>query len=104
MARVQVFLCEVVHRVHGLCGCEERRAGAVAKEAQVAVVCHDQDWGIPGCLGGGGCAGADIVYGADVAAVEAEAGAGVEHLAVVGVGGEVGEWVGEGEGGVVVGD
>lgn len=45
------------------------------------------DGRIPCDLAGGVAAGADIVYGADVAAVEAEAGAVLEHVTVGRVGG-----------------
>lgn len=37
------------------------------------------DGGVPGDLGGGRGAGADVVDGADVAAGESEARAGAEH-------------------------
>ena len=42
---------------------------------------------VPGDLGGRGCAGPYVVDGADVAAVEAKAGTGAEHLRVCRVGG-----------------
>lgn len=83
----QVGFGEVVHDVDGLGGGEQRGAGAVAEEAQVAVVGHDVDGGVPGDLGGGRRAGADVVDGADVAAIEAEARAGAEHGFVGWVGG-----------------
>ncbi len=83
----QVGFGEVVHDVDGLSGGEQRGAGAVAEEAQVAVVGHDVDGGVPGDLGGGRGAGADVVDGADVAAIEAEARAGAEHGFVGWVGG-----------------
>lgn len=54
------------------------------------------DGGVPGGLGGGRGARADVVDGADVAAVEADARAGAEHGFVGGVGGGQGEgWRGE---------
>lgn len=42
---------------------------------------------IPGVLAGGVAAGTDVIHGADVAAVEAEAGPVLEHVAVGGIGG-----------------
>ena len=42
---------------------------------------------VPADLAGGVTTGPDVIYGADVAAVEAEAGAGLEHVAVSGIGG-----------------
>lgn len=90
MALVHMFFGEVVDHVYGFGGCEQGDAGAIAEEAEVAVVGYDVNGGVPGDLGGGGGAGADVVHCADVATVEAEARAGVEH---VGVG-----WVGWGEG------
>lgn len=87
VARVKVFGREVVDDVGGLGGGEERGAAAVAEEAEVAVVGYDQDGGVPGCLRRGGRARANVVHRADVAAVETEAGAGLEHLPVGGVGG-----------------
>jgi len=70
---------EVVDDVGGLGGGEEAKGGAVAEEAQVAVVGDDVDGGVPRDLGGRRGAGADVVDGADVAAVEADARAGAEH-------------------------
>lgn len=45
------------------------------------------DGGVPGDACGGGLARAGVVYGADVAAVEADAGAALEEGAVGWVGG-----------------
>lgn len=50
--------------------------------------------GVPGCLAGGIATWADVVHGADVAAVESEAGARVEHVFVGWVGFGGGEWIG----------
>ncbi len=90
--------------VAGLGCCEQGCAGAVAEEAEVAVVCDDVDGRVPGRLGGGIAARTYVVYGADVAAVEAEAGSDLEHAFVAGVSVREGEglesgrrWV-EGEG------
>ena len=44
------------------------------------------DGGVPGDLAGGDAAGAYVVDGADVAAVEAEAGAEMEHAFIGRVG------------------
>lgn len=66
-------------------GGEERGAAAVAEEAQVPVVGHDVDGSVPGDLAGCAAAGADVVDGADVAAVEADAGPELEHAFVGGV-------------------
>lgn len=83
---VQVLLCEMVHHVRWFCGGEEAGAGAVAEEAEVAVVCYDVDWrGVGGRAGRGGGARAVVVDGADVAAVEADSGAYAEHALVGGV-------------------
>lgn len=79
---VQVLLQQVVHDVDGFGGCEEGDAGAVAEEAEVAVVRDDVHGGVPGDGGGGGGAGPDVVDGADVDAAEAEAGAVLEHVDV----------------------
>lgn len=38
--------------------------------------------GVPGYVGGGGCSGSGVIDSTDVAAVEADAGAVVEHLFV----------------------
>lgn len=93
---VQVLRQQVGHDVDGFGGGEEGDAGAVAEEAEVAVVGDDVHGGVPGDGGGGGGAGPDVVDGADVDAAEAEAGAVLEHVDVSGVfGGE-----GEGEGGM----
>lgn len=75
-----------MHHVCGFGSGEEGGATAVAEEAEVAVVGYDVDGGVPGDLAGGAGAGADVVYRADVAAVEAEAGAQLEHAFVGGVG------------------
>ena len=56
------------------------------------------DGGVPGDLAGGAAAGADVVDGADVAAVEAEAGAEMEHAFVGWVGFREGEGGGRGGG------
>lgn len=87
MASVHVFLGEVVHHVCGLAGREQGCASSITEEPQVAVVGHDVDGGVPRDLAGGVAAGTDVVYRADVAAVEAEAGAVLEHVAIVRVGG-----------------
>lgn len=63
-------------------GGEEGGATAVAEEAEVAVVRYDVDGGVPGDLAGGVAAGADVVDGADVATVETDAGAEMEHAFV----------------------
>ena len=89
-AVVHVFSGEVVDHVDGYDGGEQGDAGAVAEEAQIAVVGYDMHGGIPGDLGGGRGAGADIIDFADVAAVKAEAGADVEHVRVGWV--DLGEW------------
>lgn len=89
----------MVDDIDGLGGGEERDAGAVAEEAQVAVVGYYVDGGVPGDGGGGGGAGADVVDGADVDAGETEAGAVVEHAEVGGVLGREGEGEGYGGGG-----
>ena len=86
---------EVGDYVLGFRGREEGDAGAVAVEAEVAVVGHYVDRGVPGYLGWGGGAGADVVDCADVDAGEAEAGALVEHGFVRRVGVCEGEmWLG----------
>ena len=54
--------------------------GAVAEEAEVAVVGHDVDGAVPGDVVGVGDAGADVVDGGDVAAVEADSGPVAPHL------------------------
>lgn len=65
----------------GLGGGEQADGGAVAEEAQVAVVGDDVDGGAaPGGLVGGCLARPDVVDGADVAAVEADAGPRPEHV------------------------
>lgn len=80
---------EMVHDVgRGRCG-EEADGGAVAEEAQVAVVGDDEvrvsaPDGLVCRL-----AGTDIVDGADVAAVEAYARAGAEHVLPRGVNGRI---------------
>lgn len=79
---VQVLLQQVVHDVDWFGGGEEGDAGAVAEEAEVAVVRDDVHGGVPGDGGGGGGAGPDVVDGADVDAAEAEAGAVLEHVDV----------------------
>ena len=76
----------MVDYVCWLGGGEEGGAAAVAEETEVAVVGYDVDGSVPGDLGGGAAAGADVVDGADVAAVEAEARAELEHAFVGGVG------------------
>ena len=73
--------------VRGLDRGEEGEAGAVAVEAQVAVVGDDVHGRVPGDLGGRAGAGTGVVDGADVGAATAEAGAGVVHCSVGGVGG-----------------
>lgn len=91
VVNVQILLGEMMHHVRWLCGGEEADAGAVAEEAEVAVVGYDVDWGgVGGGAGRGGGAGPVVVDGADVAAVEADAGAGAEHGFVGGV-----EWAEE---------
>lgn len=61
------------HRA-GLPCSQQAYGGAVAEEAQVAVVGDDVDGAAsPGGLVGGRLAHADVVDGADVAAVEADA-------------------------------
>ena len=79
MVRVHVFFREMVNHVSGLSGREEGGASAVTEEAEVAVVSYDVDGGAPGDLGDGVATWADVIYCADVAAVEAEAGARLEH-------------------------
>lgn len=79
---VQVLLQQMMHYIDGLGGGEEGDAGAVAEEAEVAVICDDVHGGIPGDGGGGGGPGADVVDRADVDTAEAEAGAVVEHVDV----------------------
>ena len=78
---------EMVDHVHGLRGGEEAYARAIAEEAEVTVVRHHVDWGVPCCLHRRGGARADIVHGGDIASVEAQAGAEAEHDSVGGVGG-----------------
>ena len=51
------------------------------------------NWGVPGDLGWRGGAGPDVVDGADVAAVKAEARTCPEHVSVGGVGGCEREWI-----------
>ena len=75
-----------MHYVCWFGGGEEGGAAAVAEEAEVAVVGYDVDGGVPGDLAAGAAAGADVVDCADIAAVEAEAGAELEHAFVGGVG------------------
>ncbi|KAJ6442638.1 LOW QUALITY PROTEIN: hypothetical protein O9K51_03813 [Purpureocillium lavendulum] len=73
---------DVARRVRG----EQADAGAVAEEAQVAVVGDDVDGrAAPGGLVGGHLALADVVDGADVAAVEADTRARAEEVAPRGV-------------------
>ena len=91
MVVVQIFFCEIVDYVCWFGGGEEGGATTVAEEAEVAVVGYDVDGGVPGDLAGGAGARADVVDGADVTAVEAEAGAEVEHAFVGWVGGREGE-------------
>lgn len=79
---VHVLDEEVGDDVRGFAGREQADAGAVAQEAEVAVVCHDVDGRVPGDGGGRGLAGACVVDGANVAAVEADAGAALEEGAV----------------------
>lgn len=89
---MQVLLREVVHYVRWLRSREEADAGTVAEEAKVAIVCYDVHWrGVCGVAGCGGGAGAVIVDGADVAAVEADAGAVTKHGFVGRVGGVQGD-------------
>lgn len=97
---------QVVDDVGGLDGREQADGGAVAEEAQVPVVGDDVHGAGPGYLGDGGLARADVVVGADVAAVEADAGPEAEHLlpgggveAVEEGGGEARDWV-RGKGGM----
>lgn len=68
-----------MHDIQGFRRSQQTDAGAVPKEAQVAVVRDDQDGTVPCRLGCGGGAGPDVVHCADVAAGETEAGAGSVH-------------------------
>jgi hypothetical protein len=70
---------EMVDYVYGLVGGEEGDDSAIAEKAQVAVIGYDVNGTVPGYLGRGGLAGADVVVGADVAAVETYSGAETEH-------------------------
>lgn len=82
MVGMHVLFGEVMYYVDGFGGCEKGGAGAVAEAAEVAVVGDDMDGGVPGGLAGCIASGPDVVDGADVAAVETEAGPGVEHVFV----------------------
>lgn len=79
VGRAHVFLAEVVDDVDGFGGCEQRGAGAVAEEAQVAVVGDDVHGRVPGYLRGGRGSWSHVVHRADVAAVEAQARSRAEH-------------------------
>ena len=98
MVGVHVFFCEVVDYLSWFCCGEKRGAGTVAEEAQIAVVCHDMDRCVECNLAGGVATGANVVHGADVAAIEAEAGPQVKHAFVGWVGICEGEWVRFGNG------
>lgn len=76
----QQLFGEVRHDVDGLGRREEADDGAVAEEAQVAVIGHDVHGAVPRHLRGRGLAGPDVVVGADVAAVKADARSAPEHL------------------------
>ena len=80
--RVHVFFGEVMDHVCGLGGSEERCAGAVTEEAEVAIVGDNVDWRVPSDLAGGSASRTNVVDGADVAAVEPEAMPVVEHVLV----------------------
>lgn len=87
MVLVHVFDVEVGDDVGGFGGGEQRDAGSVAEEAEVAVVGYDVDGGVPGDACGGGGTGAGVVDGGDIAAVESDAWATAEERAVGGVDG-----------------
>lgn len=70
---------EVVHHVGGLGHRQEGDAGAVAEEAEVAVVGHDVHGAVPGRGVRRRLAGAHVVHRGDVAAAEADAGPEAEH-------------------------
>lgn len=80
-----VFGLDVVNDFDGFGSGEERDACAVAKEAEVAVVCHDVDGCVPGYLRHAGSAWAGVIDRADVAAAESDAGACSEHSSVGGI-------------------
>jgi len=84
---VHVFGVEVWHDVCRFGSGEQRNTCAIAQEADVAVVRYDVDGGVPGYASRGRLACARVVYGADVAAVEADAGAALEEGAEGWVGG-----------------
>ena len=91
---VQEILGQVMHHLRRSIRAEQADGRAVAEEAQVAIVRHDMDRRATPCgLVGGGLAWPGIVYGTDVAAVEADAGSVAEHVAPgwVGWGGSEGE-------------
>ena len=79
---MHVFFCEVVYHFAWFGRCEKGGAGAVTKEAEVTVVCYDVNGRVEGYLAGCVTAGPDVVYGADIATVEAKAGADMEHVFV----------------------
>ena len=87
MASVHVFLGQMVHDFCGLGGREQGCAPPIAEKPEVAVVGDYVDGVVPCNLAGSVAAGADVIDSADVAAVKAEAGAVVEHVAVGRVGG-----------------
>ena len=78
---------QVGYDIDWLGGGEEGDASSVAIEAEVAVVGDDVHGGVPGDLRGRAGARSGVVDGADVGAGEAEAGSGVVHCAVGGMGG-----------------
>lgn len=88
MVLVHVLERQVGDDVGGFRRRQQRDAGSVAVEAEVAVVRDDVDGRVPGDGDEGRRAGAGVVDGRDVAAVEADAGAAAEQR-------EVG-WVGRG--------
>ena len=63
-------------------GGEETDATPVAEETEVAVICHNVNGGVPRDLRRRRRAWTNVVDGANVTAVESEAGAGLEHVLV----------------------
>lgn len=74
-----ILAVQMRNDVRGLDGRKERDAGAVAVEAEVAVVGHDVDGAVPRDLVRRGGTGTGVVDCADVEACEAEAWAGTVH-------------------------
>ena len=75
---VHVFGVEVGYHVCWFGRCEQRDTCAVAQEAEVAEVGNYVDGRVPGRGCGKSLAWACIVYGADVATIEADAGAALK--------------------------